>query len=221
MNFTNIRPYKIKEIPWGWTTIRTPNGVYCIDQPGFISMPKKFNSYFDWNRYEIRFGDSGKPSKDSWATMDHKSIFTTAARFMGLEKLITTLPNLDPIVETYSNWNRELLYFWGHKINHFIVGDDICWKVGPFVNPVILRKWYFPQIQKLVNLTINHNIKNIWFHSDGDLSEVINDIEDLGVTGIIAEEQTSLTDDYNHLEWSIHTPSTIPQDYKVWEDTEK
>jgi hypothetical protein len=176
-NLLNIRPFKLKPIPWGWTNWDTTSGQYAHYPPGKIQMPKDFMAYFDWNRWEL----SGQGWKTSaLSTQDHKSIFTTAARFMGYEKLLVDFPPLDEIADIYLKWNTKVLSEFGEKLEFFIIGDDIAHKDNLFCSPQKLREWYFPHLRRLVNLAKKFSILVV-FHADGKISSILDDLVEMGI----------------------------------------
>ena len=173
-------------------------------------MPKGFNSYFDWKRYEV-LGDG----EGAFSTQDHKSIFTTAARFVGYEKLLIETPSLDEITDVYLKWNMRLLSHWGNKLVYFIIGDDIAHKDNLFLSPEKLREWYFPQLKRLVDLALDYNLTVI-FHSDGKISSILYDLYEMGIDALLVNgDDLSELESYGKMKIIRRLPHMTPRVYNV------
>lgn len=206
---TNIRPFKMRFIPWGWKNTETKDGVFAIDPPGEIKMPKEFNSYFDWRRWELQ----GDPWDDR-CTMDHKSVFTTAARFLGYDKLLAEQPDLSPITDVYLEWNKTLLEKWEGRIKWFIIGDDIAAKDRLMMSPKTLREWVFPQIRRLVELGIDYGCRII-YHTDGAVKEALEDIYQLRVDVLWTHGDIGDMTSYKGMKIWNTAPEMQPREYTV------
>jgi hypothetical protein len=60
---------------------------------------------------------------------------------------------------------------------------DIASKQNLLFSPEFLRKIYFPRLKRLIDTWHNHGIKVI-YHSEGDITPVLQDIVDAGADGI-------------------------------------
>lgn len=61
-----------------------------------------------------------------------------------------------------------------------LIGDDLAHSQGPFVSPEIFRELFLPRYQRLAD-----EIKCPWiFHSDGNLSPIMEDLLSLGMNAI-------------------------------------
>ena len=174
--FANIRPAQTKTIEWGWKNKTTKYGVFAHDYPGEIRMPDIMGA-FDWTRYEIT---DKKDRKTCLGTRDMKSVFTTAGRFMGMTDLLLKQPDLSPIADAYVEWNERLLGALGALVKYFMIGDDYAYNAGLFVHPEWWREWIKPHLERLIQAGKSHQCVII-FHSDGDIFEILADLEDLGV----------------------------------------
>jgi len=188
--FANIKPTQTEPIPWGWTNETTADGlVFVKEHPGRIEMPRLKN-YFDWNRYEVVC----PPERGTFdlGTTNMKSTFTTAARFLGYETLLTEQPDLGPIAYQFYDWNQRLLERI-QGIKYFIIGDDIAHKGGLMMSPDLWRRWIRPYLKMLIELAKGYGCQVV-YHSDGDIAEIINDLADLGVFAIDGERVGRMVD---------------------------
>lgn len=64
----------------------------------------------------------------------------------------------------------------------WIVGD-IAYGQGPLVSPQVLRRHMFPNVKRMVDLCHQHDLPCL-FHSDGNLTQVIDDLIDCGINGL-------------------------------------
>ena len=64
-----------------------------------------------------------------------------------------------------------------------IIGDDIAYRRGPYINPQHLRQSYFPFLTLMVATAQDMGLA-VFFHSDGNLWPVWNDILRAGVDGV-------------------------------------
>jgi len=177
-SFGNIVPIQLKSIPWGWKNALDEDGNLWVAEPlGEIDMPE-ICEYFRWDKYEITC-----PPREKFlrlGTTNFKSIFTTAARFLGYEKLLVDQPDLTDISRHFVWWNRQLLTHI-NVITYFVIGDDIAGNNGLMMSPDTWRKWVKPHTEQLINLGLTHGCQVI-YHSDGDVSELLDDFVEMGIT---------------------------------------
>lgn len=69
--------------------------------------------------------------------------------------------------------------------------DDLCSRQGPIFSPNFYRKYIFPWYKKLWAPVKKAGIK-IWFVSDGNINEIIDDIFEAGADGVWMECYTDL-----------------------------
>ncbi len=90
------------------------------------------------------------------------------------------------IKEVANRLGKKVYKFYQDVIGREIVGgifhgDDLGYKTGTMVNPNILREMFFPWLKKYVLLAHEHG-KMFWFHSCGNVLEIMEDlIEDVGI----------------------------------------
>jgi len=61
--------------------------------------------------------------------------------------------------------------------------DDLAFKTGPMISPKMLRKYVFPWYKKFGEICRENNLY-FFFHSDGVLWELIDDLIDAGVDAL-------------------------------------
>lgn len=108
--------------------------------------------------------------------------FDPAISDLGFENFCYQI-NDDPgfVVEIFKRYEEYIgnlidIYSEMPEIDFIWVGDDVAFKSGPFLAPETLREYVFPVFERMAA-----RIRKPWtFHSDGDLSQVLDDILALG-----------------------------------------
>jgi uroporphyrinogen decarboxylase len=88
---------------------------------------------------------------------------------------------VETIFDRYVDWNCELLEkLQPLGFDFFVAYDDIAYNSGPMFSPQILRELFLPRLRRLTEMfTIP------WvYHSDGDLTRILDDLLTLGMNGI-------------------------------------
>lgn len=176
MFFTNVVPKQTRSIPWGWQnetrdcdTLGLPRKLTFVSKPlGRIKMPLNLSSYFDWSQWTV---EGFSPVK-RFGTQNFKSIFTTAARFLGYEELLATMPALHTITQGFLEWNRTLLSHMGKHLHIFMIGDDIAGNDGLFMSPGDFETWLLPEYVELLSPARERGLEPA-FHSDGDILDIL------------------------------------------------
>lgn len=112
--------------------------------------------------------------------------FDPAISDLGFENFCYQLSD-DPgfvieVFKRYEDYIGNLIDIYSEipEIDFIWVGDDVAFKSGPFLAPEMLREYVFPVFQRLAA-----RIRKPWiFHSDGDLSQLLEDILALGPDAI-------------------------------------
>jgi uroporphyrinogen decarboxylase len=104
---------------------------------------------------------------------------------MGFEHFFLTLiddPDLvEALMKRYAEWAAELvpvLADAGFDMVH--TADDVAGKAGPLISPQMYRDRFWKHVHKVGDAIRATDIKWV-FHSDGQLSEVLEDMLDLGI----------------------------------------
>ena len=77
--------------------------------------------------------------------------------------------------------------------NGIIIADDIAYQGGTFISPTDLRKNFFPGLTEQVEI-FRAQKAPVFFHADGDLWPVLDDIISSGVDGLHSLDFSSLAD---------------------------
>ena len=98
------------------------------------------------------------------------------------ENLLDDPGFVEEVLDRYTAYTSALVDIYNKipEIDFFWIGDDLAYKSGPFFSPAMLRRHIFPHIQKVIS-----KIAKPWiFHSDGDLTLVVDDILKWGPSAI-------------------------------------
>lgn len=68
-------------------------------------------------------------------------------------------------------------------IDFLYIGDDLAFKSGTLISPVILRRIWFPRMKRIMAPALRRGIP-ILFHSDGNLLEILPDLVEMGIGGL-------------------------------------
>jgi len=122
----------------------------------------------------------------------------TAKQFASFTDFLLAIAKHDPIIpELVAKSvavNVELgLNALASGANGIIVADDIAYQGGTFISPKALRKNFFPGLVEQVGILSGQKAP-VFFHADGDLSPVIEDIINSGVNGLHSLDFSSLAD---------------------------
>jgi hypothetical protein len=176
--FTNIYPRQIATIPWGWKNRTDDDGnTFVVEHPGVIPN-LDLTEYFDWKDFMI----SGSYVKDSFGTLDMKSIFTTTWRFLGEEAIVQPW-HVIRVASMFARWNDHLIGMSPVPIGCYLIGDDYAGNTGLILGPQTWTTWIAPALSLLIAPTKERSMK-IWLHSDGDIYEILPFLSGLGFHGI-------------------------------------
>ena len=94
------------------------------------------------------------------------------------------------ILERYSQWLQK--YFEAladSDVEVVMVHDDIVWTSGAFVSPAWYRKYVFPCYKRYID-PLKQAGKKILYTSDGNYTELIDDVADCHFDGFVLEPTT-------------------------------
>lgn len=115
-------------------------------------------------------------------------IYTTVWMYMGAETFFYSLENNEELVAAlFEKVGRIQYETFLRIIEHPCVGavlnpDDVAHNTGLLVNPKYLRKYVFPWYRKIGDVCRERGLGFV-FHSDGDCSEIMDDLVDCGFQG--------------------------------------
>lgn len=216
--FKNIRPVKSSEIPWGWTNATLGDYTFVREHTGYVPDISLVDHY-DWLKYELSESFNGLDVKDSvgLGSRDNKSILTTTWRFLGNEMYYkfadgTIGEDLQKVSDMFFGWNKELLKHVGNWLDFFFIGDDVAYNNGLLISPDHWRTFVKPHLKRLIDLAKQHGIVVI-YHSDGDLTEILDDLcLDLSIPYIDGENVGRMKD---HIDKRFYGNSVIFENYEV------
>jgi len=122
---------------------------------------------------------------------DYAACFVTrigilsAMMSMGLEGFCLALYDNRPLVEmvldAYCNWTAVVVeHACQLGFDIFISTDDLAYNTGPYFSPKIFREMVFPRFRRVAE-----RITLPWImHTDGNVTLLLGDILDLGVSGL-------------------------------------
>jgi hypothetical protein len=169
--YMNVRPARMRDIPWPWKSDKSPAD---------LSIPP-LATYYDFHTFLLEDCD-GKVT--SYGTRDHKSIFSTAVRLFGLERLLKELPSLSPITEEYISWNALLYKMSPFDIDRFVIGDSFADKNGLLIPRALFKTWVLPQYERLLHQSGAREHSAVFMVTEGDVYEILEDLAALGLTGL-------------------------------------
>jgi hypothetical protein len=184
----SISPVERKR-PWTWSNQIVDGRIWVSEHPGKIKMPRDFLSHYDFSLLKIS-GAAGLPL----ATVSMKSVFTTASRFLGYEKLLRDGADLDPITDAFVEWNERFLELLPDgTIKFFVLGDDIAGNFGLMMSPKRWFEWVRPAWERLFEVGRSHGCTLV-FHSDGDVLDLLPSLANMGVEIVLAQAVGRLVD---------------------------
>lgn len=96
-------------------------------------------------------------------------------------------------INRYVNWNLQYFEALAKcKSDVIMVHDDIVWGSGAFLSPDFYRTYIFPNHKKLLAPLLDSG-KKVLFTSDGNFTQFIDDIADLGIHGFVMEPCTDMS----------------------------
>lgn len=96
------------------------------------------------------------------------------------------------LTNRYTNWILQYFEALAASKNDIVmVHDDIVWSSGAFINPEWYRKYIFPNYKKLL-APLHEAGKKIIYTCDGDYTEFIDDMVEVGVNGFVLEPATNM-----------------------------
>lgn len=113
---------------------------------------------------------------------------------MGYENYMTwslTHPEeLEFIIRRFTAYNAEVAKMYIDAGAHIIlVDDDIAGNQGPFMSPEFYRRVLFPALKEEIAAIREHARKSgrevfVFFHSDGNITSLLDDLVGLGIEGL-------------------------------------
>jgi len=115
-------------------------------------------------------------------------VFCKACDLMGMEeamvKMMTSPGLFEAVIEQVTELTAAIceryLEACGEEIDIFQIGDDFATQRGLMISPAKWRQFIKPRLARLIEIGKHHD-KLIWFHSCGDITDVLPDLIDMGI----------------------------------------
>lgn len=127
--------------------------------------------------------------------------FEWGLRLLGLKKFCSMLHSapvsIKELIKSVEKLNlhmAERLTYAG--IDGFILADDIAYQTGLFASPQILSNYFIPSLTRQVN-KIRCGGLPVFFHSDGNYRQILNEIVSIGFTGLQCLEKNAGMDPFD------------------------
>lgn len=111
-----------------------------------------------------------------------------AGRLLGFEQMLMQMARKTPefyeLVTSIEMLNKELIArLYASGINGILLADDIAFNQGTIARPALLRETVFPSLAEQVAYAHGLGLP-VFFHSDGKLTMVLDDIVAAGFDGL-------------------------------------
>ncbi len=111
-----------------------------------------------------------------------------AGRLLGFEQMLMQMARKTPefceLVTSIEILNKELMtQLCASGVNGILLADDIAFNHGTIARPALLRDTVFPSLAEQVAYAHGLGLP-VFFHSDGKLTMVLDDIVDAGFDGL-------------------------------------
>ena len=92
---------------------------------------------------------------------------------------------LHDVAKFFCDWTCETIKILldKHEFDAVWLDDDLAFKTGTFISPVMLKEYVFPYHHQIVETAKSYGLPAM-FHSDGNLSSILDDIIDSGFVSI-------------------------------------
>lgn len=160
---------------------------------GVITNDKEFEAYRWPTAASVDYSNVEAVSKSLWDGMKIitgcTGIFESVWMLMGFETFSMALAeNPDLVARMFDRMGELHLDIFRNAADIEGVGamwytDDMAYTEGLMVSPKILRQHVFPWMRKMKEVCVAKDLPML-LHSDGDLSEVMGDLLDMGINGL-------------------------------------
>jgi uroporphyrinogen decarboxylase len=149
--------------------------------PGSNSMPLPESvQWNDLNRWTAE--------TDQFVFIMLDGCLSLASRILGFQAFLTDLyrrpDEVADLMNQAAEFNLELARrAAGQGASGILIADDIAHTKGLMMSPEMLRQFFFPLLDKQVQGIKNLGLP-VFFHSDGNLNSIMNDLVDTGLNGL-------------------------------------
>ena len=125
----------------------------------------------------------------------HRAAFMWSAYLMGFENLlmsfITQPAFAESVMDLVFEINKTIIKnAIKMGVNIVVLGDDYASNIGPFVSPMIFKKFILPKLKEMVDIIHKEGAYCIK-HTDGNIWEIIDMIVNTGIDGLNPIEPTA------------------------------
>lgn len=108
---------------------------------------------------------------------------------------------VEAILDRYTDWAARVIRHGATLgFDYLVTADDVAFKNGPLMSPAMFREIFVPYMRKVAA-----EVRMPWvFHSDGDLTALLPDLVDLGVSGLNPIEPEAMDIERVKKEWGSH-----------------
>ena len=180
--------------PVGKTLFDDPDKVLAFDPADTFGIPEHANLV-------KRFSSHYRSACEGWPDGVHMTgIYVTLISglidLLGWDMLLLTA-GVDPVgfgdlANRYARWMQH--YFDALAASDapvVMIHDDIVWTAGAFIHPDWYRKYVFPNYKRYFQ-PLQDAGKIILFTSDGDYTEFLDDVVEVGASGLVFEPLTDM-----------------------------
>lgn len=207
----NVRPKQLHTPTWPWKN-KIINGLpTVVESEPFPWMPELVSCY-DWSTFEYQ--ETPYPG-DGLGTRDMKSIFTTAVRMYGYERLYLEIMGGNNVFgfigAEMRRWTRRMFEAADKQNIHIrwlVIGDDIAHNGGLFMPPGSLM-WLYDEYVRMADLARLFGASTI-YHSDGNITEAWRGLEQMAAGAYLFQkelvdiEDPRIMEHESELEWSSY-----------------
>lgn len=182
---------------WGcvWYNVQDGNLGQVIEHP--LANWEAFNTLkipdplkqADWGKLKEKVKEDkqkGRPAIGQPESFAHGGFFDRLQFLRGLENLlvdfITESPQLGRLIEIVLDYNMKYIKKW------LEIGVDVMWfhgdigtQHGPILSPKVFHRYLKPAYKKMFQ-TCREAGTHVWYSSDGNLLEIIDDLIECGVS---------------------------------------
>lgn len=160
----------------------------------FPSREHPFLGVEDWGRWRQEWEE-----RDSilFLGMLPCGFFGGLRELMGLETALTAFYDDPGLVE---NMLDTLCDLWSAfyprvlrqvRVDFVFIWEDMCYRGGPLISPATFRRFLLPRYRRMTEALRRAGVRNIFVDSDGDVTQLIPQWIEGGVTGVLPFEVAS------------------------------
>lgn len=196
---TTQEGYAILRDVWGRVMVSSGASMETIEYP---IKDIRDAAHYQWPTVDAIPGDELR-----WAVRETdyftagiiNSVFEDVYNLIGFERYMMILASepesLRPLAQACAEFEvQKAIKFLDIGAEMILIVEDIAHNTGTFVSPRALRNEIFPYMKWQVAEIKRHRAVPVFFHSDGDLNTVLDDIVACGYEGLHSLQPSANTD---------------------------